>query len=181
MTKREVIRMGHPNLRKQADPYPPEEIDSLEFRSLVNDMRETLHAYGGIGLAAPQIDIPYQLIVIEITDSRSRYGDIPLIPFGVYVNPRSTILDDAVAGYWEGCLSIPGIMGYVERPQHLRVAHLDANAQQSSLEVSGFLATVFQHELDHLKGRLFLDRVEDTTMISFDDEYHTFHTPDTDD
>jgi peptide deformylase len=172
---REIIRMGHPTLRQLAIPYPDEKIGSEEFLELVEDMRDTLHASGGIGLAAPQIDIPYSLAVIEIINEESRYGDIPLAPFTVYINPTITALDETSAGYWEGCLSIPNIMGYVERPQHIKVDFTDESSQPQSLEVDGFLATVFQHEFDHLQGKLFIDRVNDTEKLAFDAEYRDFH------
>ena len=121
MTVRPVIRMGHPNLRVPAQPYPPDQIESNDFATLIEDMRETLHAYGGIGLAAPQIDVGYRIAVIEIEETQTRYGEIEHTPFDVYINPRITPISDETAGYWEGCLSVPGMMGYVERPQHIRI------------------------------------------------------------
>ncbi|MBD3646353.1 MAG: peptide deformylase [Pseudomonadales bacterium] len=171
----EVIRMGHPTLRKQAAPWPKEKITTDEFRQLVVDLRETMHAYGGIGLAAPQVNLPWQIAVIEVGDEPSRYGNIEPLPFAVYVNPEITVLDDATAGYWEGCLSVPGMMGYVERPQHIRVDYLDDTGEQRSLEARGFLATVFQHEFDHLQGKLYIDRLKDTTRLAFEEEYRQFH------
>ena len=175
MSVREVIRMGHPVLRQKAKPYPEEKIGTAEFVELIEDMHETLHEYGGIGLAAPQINVPYQIAIIEILDSGTRYGDIPLMPFGVYINPTITTLHAQQAGYWEGCLSIPGIRGFVERPQHIRVEYTDDKVQRQSLEASGFLATVFQHEFDHLQGKLFLDHVSDPTMMAYEEEYMTYH------
>lgn len=171
----DVIRMGHPVLRQVARPWPAESIDSEDFRSLVDDMRETMHARGGIGLAAPQVNRSVQVAVIEIDGAPSRYGDIQSVPFGIYVNPVITVLDEAEEGYWEGCLSIPGLMGYVERPQHIRVDYLDEQAEQQSLEVQGFLATVFQHEFDHLQGTLYIDRIKDPRLMAFEEEYRAFH------
>ena len=178
MTIREIIRMGHPTLRKVAAPYPVEDIGGEGFVSLLTDMRETLLEAGGIGLAAPQIDIPVQIAIIEIKDDNTRYGRIPAMGFGVYVNPKVTVVDAEPGGFWEGCLSIPGMMGYVERPQHISVDYFDENARAQSIELKGFLATVFQHEFDHLQGKLYIDRITDFSRFSFEAEYIEHHQTD---
>jgi len=174
----DIVRMGHPVLRKLANPYPVNDIGTDAFKELVNNMRDTLHASGGIGLAAPQVNSPYQLAVIEIKNTSSRYGTIPAMPFTVYVNPVITVLEDRVAGYWEGCLSIPGMMGYVERPQHIRVDYLDGQAKPQTIDLRGFLATVFQHEFDHLQGHLYVDRLKHPSLFAFEAEYRQFHQGD---
>jgi peptide deformylase len=177
MTILKIIRMGHPTLRNIAAPYPVEQIGSAPFNQLVTDLRETLHGTGvGIGLAAPQVNIPYRIAVIEIPDSGTRYGDLTALPFAVYVNPTITVLAGEVAGYWEGCLSVPGMMGYVERPQHIRVDYLDLTGHNRSLTVTGFTATVFQHEFDHLDGTLYVDRITDMRKFMFEDEYRQFQS-----
>jgi peptide deformylase len=96
------------------------------------------------------------------------------MPFSVFINPAITIIDEAPGGYWEGCLSIPGMRGYVERPQHVRIDYLDAAGIAQSIELKGFLATVFQHEIDHLQGKLYVDRLKDPSLFAFEDEYDTF-------
>ena len=175
MSVREVIRMGHPSLRKPAAVYPEAAIGSSDYQALVDDMRETLHAYGGIGLAAPQIDVSYRLAVIEIENTQARYGEVEHTPFEVFINPSITALPGAQAGYWEGCLSVPGMMGYVERPQHIRIDYTDHLGKPKSREASGFLATVFQHEFDHLNGVLYVDRIKDPSKFAFEDEYRLYH------
>jgi peptide deformylase len=97
------------------------------------------------------------------------------MPLTVFVNPRIEVLNPATAGYWEGCLSVPGLRGYVERPQHVRVAYQDLEGGARELELEGFPATVFQHEFDHLDGRLFVDRMNDTSLLSFEREYERYH------
>ena len=174
----DIIRMGHPVLRAEASPYPLSDIGSEAFQTLVTNMRETLHASGGIGLAAPQVNVPYQIAVIEIRDSGSRYGDIPTLPFSVYINPVLTVIDPTTAGYWEGCLSVPGMMGFVERPQHIRVDYTDAQGTTQTMTLKGFLATVFQHEFDHLWGHLYVDRLKDPKLFAFEAEYRQFHQGD---
>ncbi len=170
MAIREIIRMGHPTLRQQARPVTPDELASVELKLLVHDMIETLHHAGGVGLAAPQINVPIRLAIIEITGGASRYGDIPTIPLTVFVNPEVEVLDPATAGYWEGCLSVPGLRGFVERPQHVRVHALDLAGEPQQLELRGFLATVFQHEFDHLDGTLYIDHITDTRQLVFETE-----------
>lgn len=174
MSVHTIIRMGHPTLRKVAEPFPINEIGRQSFEVLIADMRETLHAYGGIGLAAPQINVSYQIVVVEIENTTTRYGEVDLVPFSVIINPAITIIDEAPGGYWEGCLSIPGMMGYVERPQHVRIDYLDEAGLSQSIELKGFLATIFQHEIDHLQGTLYVDRLKDPSLFAFEDEYNAF-------
>jgi peptide deformylase len=179
MAVQSVIRMGHPTLRQVARPYPVDSIDSPSFQALIHDMRETLHAYGGIGLAAPQIDVSYQVAVIEIEDTSTRYGELERVPFSVFVNPVISVLDRDTAGYWEGCLSLPGLMGYVERPQRIKIDYLDETAEARTMEYQGFIATVFQHEFDHLQGKLYIDRMMDPTRFAFNEEYQAYHLGET--
>ncbi|HEX7036752.1 MAG TPA: peptide deformylase [Pseudomonadales bacterium] len=174
MAIREIIRMGHPTLRSRARPLSDEEIVSPEIARLVEDMVETLHHVGGIGLAAPQVNEPVRLAIVDVPGGASRYGDIPAMPLTVFVNPEIEVLDDARAGYWEGCLSVPGLRGYVQRPQHVRVRARTLQNEPLELELKGFLATVVQHEFDHLDGRLYIDRIEDTTLLMFDEEFERF-------
>jgi peptide deformylase len=174
MAVREIIRMGHPTLRTRARPLTTEEIGSPGIARLVEDMIETLHHAGGIGLAAPQVNEPVRLAIIEITDSTSRYGDVPAMPLTVFVNPEIEVLDDVRAGFWEGCLSVPGLRGFVQRPQHVRVRARSLANEPLELDLQGFLATVFQHEFDHLDGRLYIDRMEDPTLLMYEEEFEQF-------
>jgi peptide deformylase len=140
-------------------------------------MIDTLHDYGGIGLAAPQIGEPIRLAIVEIPEDGSRYGEIPGMPLTVFVNPLITILDPASKGFWEGCLSVPGLRGFVERPQHIRIRYLDVSGEPQTLELEGFLATVFQHEFDHLDGKLYVDRMTDMRLLSFEREFERYLLP----
>ena len=177
MAVRKIIRMGHPNLRRSARPLLPEELESEELHRLVGDMIDTLHDYGGVGLAAPQVNEGLRLAIVEVPGGATRYGELAHTPLTVCVNPEIEVLDPASAGYWEGCLSIPGLRGWVERPQHIRVRHLDLQGQAREIEARGFLATIFQHEFDHLDGRLYVDRVTDSTRLVFEDEYVRYILP----
>jgi peptide deformylase len=171
MATRTIIRMGHPTLRRPARRVRPEEIGGREIRRLLVDMRDTLQDAGGIGLAAPQIDEPVRLAIVEIPGGPSRYGVLDPLPLTVFINPSIEVLHPATAGYWEGCLSVPGLRGFVERPQHVKVNFTNLRGEAETLEFSGFRATVVQHELDHLEGKLFVDRITDPTKLVFEEEY----------
>ena len=174
MAVRKIIRMGHPSLRIPAQPVTAEAIGSAELSRLIEDMVDTLHDYGGIGLAAPQIDEPLRLAIIEIPGGPSRYGEIEPLPLTTFINPTVTIVNPAEAGYWEGCLSVPGLRGYVERPQHVRIDYTTVTDEAAQLELTGFRATVFQHEFDHLDGCLYIDRISDSKLLMFEEEYERF-------
>jgi peptide deformylase len=173
MAVREIIRMGHPLLRRRARPLLTDELGSDAIRALLTDMIDTLRHAGGIGLAAPQVGESIRLAIIEIPGGPSRYGVIPPMPLTVFVNPEIDVIDATAAGCWEGCLSVPGLRGWVERPQHVRVRALDLHGESFKLELKGFLATVFQHEFDHLDGRLYVDLVRDTRNLIFEDLLET--------
>jgi peptide deformylase len=175
MAVRKIIRMGHPTLRQRARELTKSELKTPELARLIVDMVDTLHDYGGIGLAAPQVNEPVRLAIIEIGGGPSRYGEIPQMPLTVFVNPTIEIVNEQAAGYWEGCLSVPGLRGFVERPQHVRVTYQDLKGAKQTLELKGFLATVFQHEFDHLDGKLYVDRIKDPSKLAYDEEYLKWH------
>ncbi len=174
MAVRRIIRMGHPTLRQRARELTAEEIVAPVTRALIDDMNDTLHDYGGIGLAAPQINESIRLAIIEIPGGPTRYGELEAVPLTVFANPEITVQDDSLAGHWEGCLSIPGLLGWVERPQHISVSYTDLDGQQQIIEPQGFLATVFQPEFDHLDGHLFVDRMTDSTRLVFEQEFSRY-------
>lgn len=177
MAVRKIVRMGHPILREPARPLREDELGTAWLRTLVADMTDTLRDYGGIGLAAPQIAEPVRLALIEVPGGQSRYGEIPAMPLTVFVNPVIEVVNPAVRGYWEGCLSVPGLRGFVERPQHVRARYTTLDGGTQTLELEGFLATVFQHEFDHLDGTLYIDRIADTKLLAFEEEFMRYLAP----
>lgn len=171
MAVRRILRMGHPHLRTQAKPLPIAELATEWFKRLLIDMQDTLKDYGGVGLAAPQINEPWRVAIIEIGPTPTRYGQVEEIPLSVFINPTIEVLEEQpVAGFWEGCLSVPGLRGYVERPQRIAVHYTTLAGESKRLELNGFHATVFQHEFDHLDGRLYVDRVKDPALLMFEEE-----------
>lgn len=179
MAIRAVLRLGHPTLRKPARDLTPQEIGSPEIRALIQDLIDTQKASGGIGIAA-QIGESLRIAVIEFDRTNPRYQGMGELSRTILINARVTVLDSTPQTYWEGCLSVPGLRGQVTRPSHIRVDYLDASATPRSIEAKGFVATVFQHELDHLDGVLFIDRVETrpgSTELAFTEEYDAFIAP----
>jgi peptide deformylase len=170
--------MGNPVLRQVARELSGHEISSAETAALVADMTDTLRDYGGIGLAAPQIGVPVRLAIIEIEGGPTRYGELERMPLSVFVNPEIEVLDSDSAAYWEGCLSVPGLRGLVERPQHVKIRYTTIEGEPAEFELRGFAATVFQHEFDHLNGKLFIDRMTDMSLLSFEREYERYHSGD---
>lgn len=174
MAIRDIIRMGHPTLRTPAQRVSRSQLGSPAFEALLEDMVDTLASSGGIGLAAPQIDVPLCLALIDLPGGPSRYGELPTIPSTFFVNPTIEVVDPAAAGYWEGCLSVPGLRGFVERPQHIRVRALTQTGEPLERVFTGFAATVIQHEFDHLIGHLYIDHVKDPRLLMFEAEYDRF-------
>jgi peptide deformylase len=168
-----ICRMGHPVLRKRAQLTPHELIFSDSFSQLILDLKDSMKHYGGIGIAAPQIGVDYQVAIIELIGF-NRYGEDINFPMTVFVNPKITFLTEEKQGFWEGCLSVPGLRGFVERPKKIRVNYLDHKGQEREFIAEGFLATVIQHELDHLEGILYIDRIKDTRLISYQEEFDQF-------
>jgi peptide deformylase len=151
-----------------------EEILSPEIQNLVQDMVDTMHDASGIGLAAPQIYESLAIAVLEFQADNARYPDMGEQSLLVLFNPKITVLDETEQSFWEGCLSVPDIRGLVHRPRKIAVDYLDLEAKPKRIEAEGFLATVFQHELDHLFGRLYIDLVRDTKNIAFLEEFRRF-------
>jgi peptide deformylase len=175
MAIRKIARLGHPVLRQKARDVTREEISSPEMRRLLKDMIETMHEYGGVGLAAPQVHEPVRLAIIEYDADNGRYETANGQPLLVIFNARVKVLDQTPSGFWEGCLSVPGMRGYVERPSKVEVNYLDERGKPQTLVAEGFLATVFQHELDHLDGVVYVDRITDKTKFAFTEEYGRYH------
>ncbi|MFM8355183.1 MAG: peptide deformylase [Gammaproteobacteria bacterium] len=170
MSIQPILRMGHPLLRQVAEPVPAHAFGSPALQALIEDLVDTLADVGGIGLAAPQIGVSLRVAILQFRGGPTRYGELAPMPLTVYVNPSIEVLDASTAGYWEGCLSVPGLRGFVHRPQHIRVRAQDVTGAPFVLEPQGFAATAFQHEFDHLDGRLYVDRLTDTRQLVFESE-----------
>ncbi len=168
-----VARLGHPIVRMAAREVTADEIKSHDFQVLIDNMVETMHEYSGVGLAATQIHLPIQVAVLEV-ERNPRYPDAPPVPLTVLINPAVTILDQELVDGYEGCLSIPDMRGVVPRFRRLRVQALGRNAEPLDIVAEDFHARVIQHETDHLKGEVYLDRMRDMRTLSHLAEFQRF-------
>jgi peptide deformylase len=169
-----IARMGHPVLARKAEPVVNPA--APEIRRLVADMVETMIDANGAGLAAPQVHVPLRVVVFQAPDDRAdpnvaeaeRFDHTA--PLTILINPEIEILDQSVEGGWEGCLSVPGLRGLVERPAHIRYRGFDAEGRPIARTARGFHARVVQHECDHLDGILYPQRMRDMTKFIFESE-----------
>lgn len=170
-----VSRMGHPVLRQPAREIPPEQIGHPAVQRLIDDMIETMTDEQGIGLAAPQVFQPLRLVVLG--DPQADPDDPDAIPLTVLVNPRWLARSDEQAEAWEGCLSIPGLRGVVSRSVTVSLEALDRQGQRVELDTRDLFARVLQHEIDHLDGVLYLDRMTDMRRLAFLEEFERYCQP----
>jgi peptide deformylase len=163
---RDVLRMGDPRLLERAREV--DRVDTPELRALLDDMRDTMRAQNGAGLAAPQIGVGARVVIFGV-ERNPRYPDVEPVPYTELVNPVLTPLSDELEEGWEGCLSVPGLRGVVPRFRRLRYRGLDPTGAVIERDVEGFHARVVQHECDHLDGILYPMRVRDFTRFGFTD------------
>lgn len=166
MSVKTLLKMGHPLLLQTALPVP--EFDTPELHQLITDLFDTMRATGGVGIAAPQIGVSLQVVIFGFERSE-RYPEAEAVPETVLINPILTPLGDEREVGWEGCLSVPGLRGKVERYRQLHYSGFDAYGQPIDRQVSGFHARVVQHEVDHLYGILYPQRLHDMTQFGFND------------
>jgi peptide deformylase len=163
---REVLRMGDPRLWQRS--LPVERFDTPELQVLLADMRDTMAHLSGAGLAAPQIAVPLRVVIFGVSEN-PRYPGIDPVPDTVLINPVLTPLADEMEEGWEGCLSVPGMRGWVPRYRRLKYSGFDERGNAFTREVDGFHARVVQHEVDHLDGVLYPMRIRDLTRFGFND------------
>ena len=177
---REILKMGDPRLLRIAPPVPEHLFGSQELQALIDDMFDTMHSVGGVGLAAPQIGVDLQLVIFGFEHSE-RYPQAEAVPRTILLNPLITPLTPTLEGGWEGCLSVPGLRGFVERPQRIRYEGFDPQGQPIQRMAEGFHARVVQHECDHLIGRLYPSRITDYSKFGFTEVLFPGMDPNADD
>jgi peptide deformylase len=171
-----IVQTGETVLRERARSLALDEIRSQETQDLIADMRETMYDAPGVGLAAPQVGLPLQLAVIE--DKAEYTRDAPSdfvkererkpVPFHVIINPQLTLLDEPKLEFFEGCLSLPGYTAVVARARRVVVDCLDEHGKARRIEASGWYARILQHEIDHLNGTLYIDRMYTRSLMSME-------------
>lgn len=160
----DIVQIGHPALRRRAREVTAEELGSEELRRTCDDLVETMRSARGAGLAAPQVAIPLRVFVVEVADN-PRYPYKPRLGLRALVNPVLRPVDTATYQSYEGCLSIPDLRGLVQRHAQVEVSYREPTGAERVERFGGLSAGTMQHELDHLDGVLFPDRVEDPTTL----------------
>jgi peptide deformylase len=171
-----IVSVGDKVLRQKARPIKPEEIQNSYIRDLIAYMRETMHDAPGVGLAAPQVGQPLQLAVIEdkaeyhknLSATELKERERVPIPFHVIINPEIELLTPPGVSFHEGCLSVPGFMAVVPRARTVRVTCLDENGKAKTIKAGGCYARILQHEIDHLHGRIYIDRMQSETFTTLE-------------
>ena len=179
MAIREILKMGDERLLRHAKLVSA--FNTPELIEGIADMKETMLAANGAGLAAPQIGWDIQLVIFGTGQVISRYPDAAPIPLTILINPEITPLGDELQHDWEGCLSVPGLRAIVPRWQHIQYTGLDEQGKRIERTASGFHAKVIQHECDHLVGILYPQRVRDFTKFGFNSVLFPHLAPETDD
>jgi len=172
---RPIVTVGHPVLRERARELTPDELGSPEAQRLIDDLIETMRAAGGAGLAANQVGETVRIAVVEVGENHPRYPYKPPIPLTVIVNPVLEPVDDETVEINEGCLSVPDLRGTVDRQLAVRVRYLDRHGVEHVEVRRGLTAGTFQHEVDHLDGVLFLDRVRDPATFTTWEQFDRHH------
>ena len=166
MTAQAILKMGDPRLLRVAEPV--REFDTPQLHALIADLFDSMHAAGGVGLAAPQIGVNLRVVIFGFKKSE-RYPDAPPVPETILINPVLTPTSDQKEDGWEGCLSVPGMRGMVPRWTQLHYEGVDQTGARISRDVDGFHARVVQHEVDHLLGKLYPMRVRDFSKFGYTD------------
>ena len=169
-----IVQAGEPVLRRAARPLRPNEIRSREIRELIQQMKETMYAAPGVGLAAPQIGQGIQLAVIEDrpeyikdwTPQQLAERERKSVPFHVIINPKITLLGEEWVEFFEGCLSLNDLMALVPRARSVRVECVNENGEPKVIEASGWYARILQHEIDHLGGTMYVDHMYPRTLMT---------------
>jgi peptide deformylase len=162
-----VARLGHPVLRMKASDVEAADIKAGKFRALIDDMIETMHEYEGVGLAGPQVHLPLRIFVFEVQEKVAKRRGIAKLSAGVFFNAVYEPIGTETITDWEGCLSVPFLGGEVARSKRLRVRGLDHEGNEAELELTDFAARIFQHEIDHTDGHVYLDRMPDLTTLGY--------------
>ena len=172
--KLKIVQTGEPVLRERGRELTKDEIKSPEVQQLIELMRETMREAPGVGLAAPQIGVSIQLAVIEDQPEYLAHNSAEelaetqrsVVPFHVIINPKLTLLGDESAQFFEGCLSVEGFQAVVERALNVRVECLNERGEEITINAHGWYARILQHEIDHLNGTLYIDRMKTRTFTT---------------
>ncbi|NAS31484.1 peptide deformylase [Flavobacteriaceae bacterium R38] len=173
MHKLDVIKMGNPGLRGVSKEVDSKIIQSESFQQFLKNLIATMRIEDGAGIAAPQVAVMQRVFVMEM-ENNTRYPDKESFPLLIAINPKISPIGDELQDSWEGCLSIPNIRGKLKRYNRIKLTATDVTGKEFVTELTGFAAVVAQHELDHLDGILFIDRMESLETLTFFEEYQEY-------
>jgi peptide deformylase len=173
MSVLEVTKMGNPVLRKVCKPVKVSKIKTKKFQKFIDSMVDTIRDEDGAGIAAPQVDVKKRLFVMEVQEN-PRYPNKNSFPLVVAINPELKPIGKKKVDSWEGCLSIPNIRGCLKRHARVELKALDRKGKAYTMKLKGFAAVVAQHELDHLNGTLFIDRMKSMETLAFQEEFEEY-------
>jgi peptide deformylase len=162
-----VSRLGHPVLREKASDVEVKDIKAGKFKTLIEDMVETMHAYEGVGLAGPQVHLPLRVFVFEVQERVAKRRGVKSVGVGAIFNATYEPVGADQITDWEGCLSVPFLGGETPRSSRIRIRGVDHDGDPLDLEVEDFTARIFQHEIDHTDGHVYLDRMPDLTTLGY--------------
>ena len=162
-----VARLGHPVLRHKASDVEIKDIKAGRFRALIDDMIETMHEYEGVGLAGPQVHLPLRIFVFEVEEKVAKRRGVAKLGAGVFFNATYEPVGDETITDWEGCLSVPFLGGETPRFNRVRLRGIDHEGKPAELEAEAFTARIFQHEIDHTDGHVYLDRMPDLKTLGY--------------
>ena len=168
MAKLKITQLGHPILRSQAQPV--ENFTDKKLQRLIDSLIETVTAANGVGIAAPQVSQPYRLFILA-SHPNPRYPDAPTMKPKAIINPQIIAHSEETDKDWEGCLSVPGLRGKISRYRTIKVEYCNRDGQLQQEILTDFIARIFQHELDHLDGLVFLDRLKSKEDLYTEEEY----------
>jgi peptide deformylase len=171
-----IVQVGEAVLRTPARPLTRQEVTTDQITRLITDMRETMYDAPGVGFAAPQVGVPLQLAVIEdredflkaIPPSELEEKERRPVPFHVIINPKIELIGDDPVQFFEGCLSLSGFSALVPRSRQVRVSYWNEHAEEKSVLATGWYARILQHEIDHLHGTLYIDKMNPRSFTSFE-------------
>jgi len=174
-----IAQLGNPVIRSGSEPLSQEEFKTPSLQNLIDAMIQTMRDADGVGIAAPQVHVAKQIIVIEVSPDNPRYPHRQTVPLTVIINPEITSQSEEQQEDWEGCLSVPDLRGKVPRSSSVRVSGLDRYGKPLEIQADHFFARVIQHEVDHLNGKVFLDCLPDLKTLTYLREYQKYWQSDT--